>query len=291
MLARFGLDALAQRQVGGLSGGERRRVAVALAFAGRPRLVVLDEPTAGLDLVARRAVWDAVRAHAAEGGTILLTTHYLEEADALATRVVLIDAGRIVADGTVASIKAAAGLARVSFRAPPGAAIDGAERDGDARAHPDGRRGRDGREPRPRERAARRSRGAAADARGIHRRARGRSMRLVLLHARATTLELLRYPAFLVPTLAFPAVFFLFFVAPRTQAAASVEMATFAGFAVIGVAFFQFGVGIAVERASPWETYLRTLPVGPGDAPRGARALGGRVRGRRRRRSSSPSQC
>jgi ABC-2 type transport system permease protein len=89
-------------------------------------------------------------------------------------------------------------------------------------------------------------------------------MRLVLLHARATTVELLRYPAFLVPTLLFPAVFFLFFVAPRSPVAARAEMATFAGFAVIGVAFFQFGVGIAVERASPWETYLRTLPVGPG---------------------------
>jgi ABC-2 type transport system permease protein len=96
-------------------------------------------------------------------------------------------------------------------------------------------------------------------------------MRLVLLHARATTLELLRYPAFLVPTLAFPAAFFLLFVAPRSRAEASVEMATFAGFAVIGVAFFQFGVGIAAERASPWETYLRTLPVGP------ATRLGARV--------------
>ncbi len=131
VFTRFGLDALAARQVGGLSGGERRRVAVALAFAGHPRLVVLDEPTAGLDGAARRAVWGAVREHAAEGGTILLTTHYLEEADALATRIALIDGGRIVADGTVASIKAGAGLARVSFRAPPGAAVDGAEREGD----------------------------------------------------------------------------------------------------------------------------------------------------------------
>jgi ABC-2 type transport system ATP-binding protein len=128
---RFGLDALVARQVGGLSGGERRRVAVALAFAGDPRLVVLDEPTAGLDLDARRAVWEAIRRHAAGGGTILLTTHHLEEADALATRVVLIDAGRIVADGSPASIKRAAGVTSVSFRVPAGATIDGAERDGD----------------------------------------------------------------------------------------------------------------------------------------------------------------
>jgi ABC-2 type transport system ATP-binding protein len=130
VVSRFGLEALGSRQLGGLSGGERRRVAVALAFAGRPRLVVLDEPTAGLDPAARHAVWEAVRSHAAEGGTILLTTHYLEEAEALAGRVAVIDAGRMVANGTVESIRAAAGLTRVTFRAPLGAAIEGAERDG-----------------------------------------------------------------------------------------------------------------------------------------------------------------
>jgi ABC-2 type transport system permease protein len=84
---------------------------------------------------------------------------------------------------------------------------------------------------------------------------------LVLVHARALTVELVRHPAYVVPTLAFPAVFFLFFAAPATGAAADVRMATFAGFAAIGVAFFQFGVGIAVERSSPWEAYVRTLPV------------------------------
>jgi ABC-2 type transport system permease protein len=88
-------------------------------------------------------------------------------------------------------------------------------------------------------------------------------MRLVLVHARAMTVELLRYPAYLVPTLLLPTVFFLFFVEPGPSVAATARMATFAGFAVIGVAFFQFGVGIAIDRASPWEAYLRTLPVGP----------------------------
>jgi ABC-2 type transport system permease protein len=86
-------------------------------------------------------------------------------------------------------------------------------------------------------------------------------MRLAFAHARAMTVELARHPAYLVPTLAFPAVFFLFFAAPGGRVAADVRMATFAGFAAIGVAFFQFGVGIAAERASPWEAYLRTLPV------------------------------
>ncbi len=130
VLTRFGLAELATRQLGGLSGGERRRVGVALAFAGAPRLVVLDEPTNGLDVVARHAVWDAIRAHAGDGGTILFTTHQLEEADTLARRAVLIEAGVIVADGTVAEIKAEAGLTRVSFRAPERLAIDGAQREG-----------------------------------------------------------------------------------------------------------------------------------------------------------------
>jgi ABC-2 type transport system ATP-binding protein len=128
---RFGLTQLLARQLGGLSGGERRRVALALAFAGDPRLVVLDEPTGALDPESRRAVWEAIRAHATGGGTILLTTHHLEEADALARRVVLIEAGAIVADGTVAEIKTAAGLTAVRFRAPAGVAIEDAQRDGD----------------------------------------------------------------------------------------------------------------------------------------------------------------
>jgi ABC-2 type transport system permease protein len=89
-------------------------------------------------------------------------------------------------------------------------------------------------------------------------------MRLALLHARTGTLELLRLPAFSVPTVGFPALFFLFFAVPGF-AADQPELATalFAGFAVLGVAFFQFGVGIAAERASPWERYLRTLPLAP----------------------------
>jgi ABC-2 type transport system ATP-binding protein len=131
ILERFELAALARRQLGGLSGGERRRVAVALAFAGDPCLVVLDEPTAGLDLPSRRSVWQAIREHAARGGTILLTTHYLEEADALAQRIILVEAGRVVAAGATGEIKAAAGLTAVSFRPPPRTVIAGAELAGD----------------------------------------------------------------------------------------------------------------------------------------------------------------
>ncbi len=93
LLERFGLEPLDGRQVGGLSGGQKRRLACALAFAGSPRLVVLDEPTTGLDVEGRLAVWEAIRE---SGCTALLTTHSFEEADALATRIVFIAAGRAV---------------------------------------------------------------------------------------------------------------------------------------------------------------------------------------------------
>jgi len=103
-------------------------------------------------------------------------------------------------------------------------------------------------------------------------------VKLALVHARAMTLELLRYPAFSVPTLAFPALFFLLFVASRNDHKATLLLASFAGFAFLAVAFFQFGVGIAAERETPWERFLRTLPVGAG--PRfAARLLSGTVFG------------
>jgi ABC-2 type transport system permease protein len=86
-------------------------------------------------------------------------------------------------------------------------------------------------------------------------------VRLTFLYARAMTLELLRYPAFSVPTLAFPGLFFLLFVASRDDVDATLLVASFAGFAFLAVAFFQFGVGIAAERETPWERFLRTLPV------------------------------
>ncbi len=109
LLARFGLTEHARRQVGGLSGGERRRLSVALAFAGRPLAVFLDEPTTGLDIEARRSVWSELGAYAAAGGTILLTTHYLEEAEALATRVALLSRGRLVAHGSPRQLASAHG--------------------------------------------------------------------------------------------------------------------------------------------------------------------------------------
>ena len=128
LLDRFDLQAEKARQVGGLSGGMRRRVAVALAFAGSPELLVLDEPTTGLDVSVRRVIWDAVRDHAARGGAVLLTTHYLDEAEELATRVAVIARARIRAEGAVADIRERAGLSRIRISSHEAPVVTGAVR-------------------------------------------------------------------------------------------------------------------------------------------------------------------
>jgi ABC-2 type transport system ATP-binding protein len=110
------LGDLARRRVEQLSGGQLQRVRLALALAGDPELLVLDEPTAALDVAARRAFWDRVAASVAQGRTVLFATHRLEEADAVADRVLVIVGGRLVADGSPDQVKAAAsGRSAVSF--------------------------------------------------------------------------------------------------------------------------------------------------------------------------------
>jgi ABC-2 type transport system ATP-binding protein len=135
LLDRFGLSDLVRRQTGGLSGGQKRRVAVALAFVGRPRIVFLDEPTTGLDVEARRSLWDGIRSFHADGGTVVLTSHYLEEIEALARRVVVIGGGRVIADDTVAAVRGLVAVRRVSLtssvRLPALEGLSGVERDGD----------------------------------------------------------------------------------------------------------------------------------------------------------------
>ncbi len=105
VLERTGLLGLEHRLYGKLSGGQKGRLHLALALVGNPALLVLDEPTTGLDVASRRALWESVREAAAEGKTVLLTTHNLEEADALADRIVVLNGGRVVAEGTPAAIK------------------------------------------------------------------------------------------------------------------------------------------------------------------------------------------
>ncbi|MFF6897546.1 ABC transporter ATP-binding protein [Streptomyces hydrogenans] len=113
-LSLAGLTALADRRVDRLSGGQAQRVRFAVALAGHPELIVLDEPTSALDVEARGEFWAAMRGYARRGNTVLFSTHYLEEADSFADRIVVVDAGRIVADGTAEELKRSAGGALVA---------------------------------------------------------------------------------------------------------------------------------------------------------------------------------
>ena len=104
---------LLQRPYGKLSGGQQRRVQFALALCGNPRLLFLDEPTVGMDIEARQKLWNAIRALVAEGVSIVLTTHYLEEAEALADRVCVMARGKVVSEGSVEALRARIALKRV----------------------------------------------------------------------------------------------------------------------------------------------------------------------------------
>lgn len=107
LLAIAGLEGHEERRFGKLSGGQKQRMLFALALCGDPDLIFLDEPTLGMDVEARRALWRQVQKLAASGKTLLLTTHYLEEADSLASRIVVMQKGRVIAEGRPEDLKAA----------------------------------------------------------------------------------------------------------------------------------------------------------------------------------------
>ncbi|MGH6657903.1 MAG: ABC transporter ATP-binding protein [Actinocrinis sp.] len=118
VLKRANIADIAERKVDKLSGGQGQRVRFAIAIAGDSDLIVLDEPTTGMDVESRQAFWQAMRDQAERGKTILFATHYLEEADQVADLVIVINKGRLLARGTAADIKAQAGTQRISFRLP-----------------------------------------------------------------------------------------------------------------------------------------------------------------------------
>jgi len=122
VIDRAGLTSLARRKVSKCSGGEQQRLRFALALLPDPDLLVLDEPTAGMDVTARREFWDTMHADADAGRTVVFATHYLEEADAFAARIVMISGGRIVADGPTEQIRSQATGRTVSADLPPAGA-------------------------------------------------------------------------------------------------------------------------------------------------------------------------
>ncbi|MDA8331655.1 MAG: ABC transporter ATP-binding protein [Candidatus Dormibacteraeota bacterium] len=114
------LDEMSNRRASALSGGQKRRLQIALTLCNDPELVILDEPTTGLDPLSRRQTWQMIRQLHAQGRTVLLTTHYIEEAEQLAERVVIIDLGRVVAEGTPEELVAGLGAAaRITLRGAP----------------------------------------------------------------------------------------------------------------------------------------------------------------------------
>jgi ABC-2 type transport system ATP-binding protein len=125
LLTRVGLDAVASTPWRRLSGGEQQRLSLALALVGRPEVVFLDEPTAGIDAQARRLVRELVRELATDGVTVLLTTHDLDEAQRVSDRIVIMDHGRIVADGTPESLLRTGDNAAIRFEARPGLDTEG----------------------------------------------------------------------------------------------------------------------------------------------------------------------
>jgi len=124
LLDRLGLAPHARTPFRRLSGGQQQRLSLAMAIVGRPELVFLDEPTAGLDPQARRATWDLVEALRRDGVTVLLTTHFMEEAEQLADHIVVIDHGRLVTEGTVATLTSHGAAGQLRFTAAPGLDLD-----------------------------------------------------------------------------------------------------------------------------------------------------------------------
>ncbi len=118
LITMFGLEKLAARPVKDFSGGERRRVALALCFAGNPELVILDEPTTGLDAQGQKDFSQMANRFVADGGALILTSHYWLEIENVANRIVMIDNGKTVMDGTIADIKSTFGLNHISFTSP-----------------------------------------------------------------------------------------------------------------------------------------------------------------------------
>ena len=161
VLERFGLTEAADRRVSTYSGGMRRRLDLGASLTGRPPVMLLDEPTTGLDPRTRQELWNTVDQLRRDGTTVLLTTQYLEEADRLAQRIAVVDHGRIAAEGTAKELKATIGAEVLSVRVDPAHAADAAAVLARPHRRAD-RRSRRGRDPPRRDRPERLGRGRPA---------------------------------------------------------------------------------------------------------------------------------
>ena len=303
VLLAAGLEGLERRPYGELSSGQQQRVLFALAICGDPELLFLDEPTVGLDVASRRRFWQHIRELASQERTVLLTTHYLEEADALADRIVVINRGRIVADGSTAEIKAQVASRRVRCRTRL-AAGEVATMDGVEAVSEDGttleiltstaesvvrqllRRdpglseleisGADLEEAflsltaaSPEHTLVERGACLMTPLRAVADPAQLPSppslLRIYLLEAKLEFLKVLRLPAFAIPTLTFPVLFYVFFGLSFDTGApfsmATYLLATYGAFGVIGASLFGFGIGVAIERGQGWMLLKRASPM------------------------------
>ena len=116
LIRDFGLESFARKQAGGLSGGQKRLVAACLAFAGNPKLVLLDEPTTGLDSDSREHLWQIIREKTHTGTSVIITSHYMEDIEQLSDRIVVLHHGRIISDGTVTDIRGDNRVVRITVQ-------------------------------------------------------------------------------------------------------------------------------------------------------------------------------
>ena len=283
VLHTTGASQFAGQRTTKLSGGQTQRVRFALALVANPDLLVLDEPTAALDVEARRDFWEAMRVVAKGGKIVVFATHYLEEADAHADRIVLMARGRVIADGTATEIKAKAGGRTVHATLPevdvaalarlPG--VTSADRHGDAVVLSSRRRGR--RAPRPPCRIPRRTRHRSSGCRARRSvpraRRRGRKGRSTeMTHAtylRYEVLRTFRNRRFLIFSLAFPLVLLLTIGSANRHATVdgiSFPLYFMAGMVSWGamVAMISSGARIAAERQVGWTRQLRITPLRAG---------------------------
>ena len=290
--ALAGVEELLGRRYGKLSGGQQRRVQFALAVVGKPDILFLDEPTTGLDIEAREILWKTIRKLVADGCAIVLTTHYLEEAEALADRVVVLARGRIVAEGSVAAIRSRVSQRRIRCISTLASEtilcwphVRSVTRDGEhieivtdvAESVVRKLLDKDAdlseleiRRAGLAEAFRRNHQGSSAmNAVVTHStpRATNSPLSSYLMEAKFEFLRVLRTPAFAAPTLLFPPLFYLLFGLLLNHGRADAAHYLFATYSVFGVmapSLFGFGVGVAIERERGWLALKRVAPMPPG---------------------------